>query len=729
MKDKNEVKRQINSELMELKPGTKKNKKLKTHYKQIEEELQNSEERLKILFQYAPDAYYLNDLKGNFIDGNKAAEEVTGYKKEELVGKSFLTLKLLPLKQIPKAAKLLAKNLKGYPTGPDDFVLKRKDGKQISVEIRTFPVKIHGKSLVLSIARDITKRKQAEEALRRSRAELEDRVKKRTADLAEANKSLKAEISERRKAEKELRKSEERYSLAQRAANIGSWDWDINIGALYWSDQIEPIFGFGPGKFGRTYEAFLQCVHPDDRQYVINSVDASVKGERDYAIEHRIIWPNGKTRWVSEAGEVYRNEKGEAIRMVGVVQDITERKHAEEALQKSEERYRTLVELALDIIYRLDAEGNILFISHGIESLGYTPEELIGINLGDIVHPDDLDAVWKGLAERRTGSRITRNLEFRVLKKLHKNRRGLIDSVWVSVTARGLWNIPDDKIKKQNKNFLGTLGIMRDITERRRVAEELERAKEAAETASSAKSEFLASMSHELRTPLNAIIGFSEVLQEKYFGELNEKQAEYVTDIRESGKHLLALINDILDLSKVEAGKMELELSKVNIKELLENSLVMVKEKASKHKIRLDICIVREGEYLEIAADERKLKQIMFNLLSNAVKFTPDGGTVTLEAKNKDEELVISVSDTGVGIALNHQEKIFEEFYQIRGGIKDKTAGTGLGLPLTRRLVEMHGGMIWVESEGKDKGSRFSFSLPVKLGYLEKEKRAKLKKE
>ncbi len=242
---------------------------------------------------------------------------------------------------------------------------------------------------------------------------------------------------------------------------------------------------------------------------------------------------------------------------------------------------------------------------------------------------------------------------------------------------------------------------------------ELEETVQAAEVANRAKSDFLAGMSHELRTPLNAVIGFSQVLQEQYFGKLNEKQVEYVTDILESGQHLLSLINDILDLAKIEAGKMELELSKVIIKDLLGSSLIMIKEKALAHGISLDIDTTGDLEGLEIMADERRLKQVMFNLLSNAAKFTPDGGAIRVESWKEGKELIISVSDTGIGIASEEQEKIFEEFYQATGGIRDKTPGTGLGLPLTRSIVEMHGGRIWVESEGRGKGSRFTFTLPI----------------
>lgn len=256
--------------------------------------------------------------------------------------------------------------------------------------------------------------------------------------------------------------------------------------------------------------------------------------------------------------------------------------------------------------------------------------------------------------------------------------------------------------------------LQQEITEHKRTEVALSEAKAAAESANKAKSDFLANMSHELRTPLNAIIGFSEMLEDQIFGELNEKQKKYVNNVLTSGYHLLALINDILDLSKVESGKLELELSNVSIKNLLENSLVMIKEKALKHRINLDIDIPKEISELEITADERKIKQIMFNILSNAVKFTPDGGVINVNANCKESEIIISVADTGIGIKPEDQKRIFREFEQLDSSYSKTQEGTGLGLALTKRLVELHGGYIWVESEGEGKGSTFTFAIPIK---------------
>jgi GAF domain-containing protein/anti-sigma regulatory factor (Ser/Thr protein kinase) len=230
------------------------------------------------------------------------------------------------------------------------------------------------------------------------------------------------------------------------------------------------------------------------------------------------------------------------------------------------------------------------------------------------------------------------------------------------------------------------------------------------EAANRHKSEFLANVSHELRTPLNAVIGFSEVLLEKLFGELNDKQNEYVDDILSSGRHLLSLINDILDLSKIEAGHMELELTTFDLPNALDNALVLIRERASRHGVRLERVV--DEQLGDFRGDERKIKQVLVNLLSNAVKFTPEGGKIQVRAGLDNGAVKISVSDTGIGIAPEHHETIFEEFRQVGSDYARKREGTGLGLTLTKKFVEMHGGRIWVESE-PGKGSTFTFTLPV----------------
>jgi PAS domain S-box-containing protein len=401
--------------------------------------------------------------------------------------------------------------------------------------------------------------------------------------------------------------------------------------------------------------------------------------------------------------------------------ELIERKKAEETLKASEAKFRNLVENAAVGILTTLPDGRILSANKAaLEIYGYDSEEELtkASILALYVNPGDMEELLKLIQIRG----VAKGFEARM-----KYKNGT--PFWVSL------NVITQTTESGDKQFLS---IVEDITDRKQAAVELSRlnaelrslnlqlegkveertrqlaeAVTIAEAANKAKSQFLASMSHELRTPLNAILGFSQILNEQYFGSLNEKQVEYVTDILDSGKHLLSLINDILDLSKIEAGKVELEMSTVNIKELLQNSLVMVKEKALAHGITLNIQTSDSIDTMEIRGDVRRLKQVMFNLLSNAAKFTPDGGSITVEAKRNGTELLVSVSDTGIGITPEEQKKIFKEFYQISSGIQNKNPGTGLGLAITKNIIEKHGGRIWVESEGLNKGSRFIFTLPI----------------
>ena len=255
-----------------------------------------------------------------------------------------------------------------------------------------------------------------------------------------------------------------------------------------------------------------------------------------------------------------------------------------------------------------------------------------------------------------------------------------------------------------NRDELGALGANVN-----RMNDELKRLYRELETASRHKSEFLASMSHELRTPLNAIIGFSQMLRERMVGEVNQKQEEYLDDIISSGNHLLSLINDILDLSKIEAGQLKLKVAPFSLRETLERDVSMVKERATRIGVGLTLEV---GPHVEVVeADERRIRQVVFNLLSNAVKFTPEGGNVIVSSARVNGEVHVSVSDTGPGIAADDQARIFEDFQQTDLGAR-QLDGTGLGLALSKRLIELHGGRIWVESE-LGKGSMFTFALPA----------------
>ena len=383
-----------------------------------------------------------------------------------------------------------------------------------------------------------------------------------------------------------------------------------------------------------------------------------------------------------------------------VARAVVAQKHADRLARESLLKFRQIFAYCPEAIVLLDKQGIVLDLNDRVfDWLGYRAEDCIG---KDFLHlpffpEESTAAAAEAFARRIQGDEITPyDLDF--ITKSGEKRVG---------------RILDTPMTDETGVVTGSLIVVSDITDRKKYEEVIVAARMEAEAASRAKSEFLSSMSHELRTPLNAIIGFSEVLQEQYFGELNEKQLDYVNDVLTSSRHLLSLINDILNLSKVEAGKMELEPAPVGLKGLLEGSLVMIKEKAHRHGIKLSSVIPEDMTGLVFTADERKLKQVMYNLLSNAAKFTPDGGSITVEAQRAEEEITISVTDTGIGLSPDKQERVFDSFYQVSSGLVDKTAGTGLGLPLSQKFVELHGGRLWVESEGEGHGCRFSFSLPV----------------
>ena len=239
----------------------------------------------------------------------------------------------------------------------------------------------------------------------------------------------------------------------------------------------------------------------------------------------------------------------------------------------------------------------------------------------------------------------------------------------------------------------------------------MEKAREYAESANRAKTAFLANMSHELRTPLNAIIGFVSVLKEETYGPLNDKQKEFLNDVSQSGKHLLSLINDVLDLSKIESGKVELDVSEFDVRGLLAGGLSLMKDKILEKQIEVTTDIPEDLGY--IYADERRLRQVVLNLLSNAVKFVKEKGKIGVIAKKTEKELRVTVWDNGIGIEPGDGYKIFREFFQIDSSYSRQYGGTGLGLAISKKIVELHGGRIWFESQGKDKGTSFTFVIPV----------------
>ncbi len=368
-----------------------------------------------------------------------------------------------------------------------------------------------------------------------------------------------------------------------------------------------------------------------------------------------------------------------------------------------------IISTMTDSLILSNPEGKIVTVNRaGTELLGYDNGALVGKEM-DILFYENKGSKLPILENMKQHPLTAQDVLF-------KSKEGEIIPVSISSSL----------LKGERKEIAGIVCIARNITDRKIVEQEMKVAKELAEKANAAKSEFLANMSHELRTPLNHIIGFTELVIDKRLGDINAKQKEYLGDVLLSSKHLLSVINDILDLSKVEAGKLEFHPTEVDLNRLLQGSLTMIKEKALKHEIKLSKHL--NGIPDTITADERKLKQIMYNLLSNAVKFTLKGGKISIAArtcemdkaqfsapdKNSNGGIEISVSDTGIGLNLEDLDRIFNPFEQVESSKTRKFQGTGLGLSLTKNLVELHGGRIWAESDGEGKGSTFRFIIPVR---------------
>lgn len=364
-------------------------------------------------------------------------------------------------------------------------------------------------------------------------------------------------------------------------------------------------------------------------------------------------------------------------------------RQAEEALQQSEERYRNMLDNMMEGCQIIGFDWRYLYVNGAVACQGHkSKEELLGHTMMEIypgIENTEIFAVLKSCMDKRASDRMENEFNFSDGSKS-----------WFELSIQP---VPE-----------GIFVLSLDITERKR-AEEIRLENERLAAASKAKSDFLANMSHELRTPLNAIIGFSELMSQKISGELNEKQERYVSDILVSGRHLLSLINDILDLSKVEAGKIELAEEKFPVHEAINEGLTLIKEKAMRHNVALKVEQDPRLEFIE--ADKLRFKQILFNLLDNAVKFSkPESGVVTIAAKKEKDMAKFSVSDTGIGIKEEDMKKLFKEFEQLDTGITRKYGGTGLGLAITKQLVELHGGKIWAESRFGE-GSTFTFMLPL----------------
>ena len=768
MNDEKKTKKQLINELSEL----------RQRITELEESKIGSQQSEKELMEHSLDSIMFTETVGYVTKVNKHFLELLGYSEGEVVGKfvadltpssegetyESVTGELVTIdKEYSDNTMTMIEELltKGKVANWEAYYI-RKDKKVVPIEqnIVCLYDSEGERTGAVSIIRDITDRRRAEKELAKYRDHLEDLVKERTEQLSETKDYLDNIIDS----------SHDSILIGDSTGNIVRFNQSFLKLIGYEEKEIEgKHFVELSLKEEGTYESTTGELVEINEEFFKNSN----KMIYEILFEEGIV-TNWESYYLRKDGKIvpiemsvaYLYDKKKAnIGSVAITRDITERKRAEKELKETKDYLDNIIENSLDGIIIGDNTGNIIRANESLlKLLGYQREEIIG------KHVMELSISEEGEYISTTGEIVT------IDKEVFEEARKMIYETLFEEGKISNWNnyylrkdgkivcIEQNIFYLYNKegNIIGSVGINRDITERKRQEEELKKAydelekrvdertsqlmqaKEEAETSNRAKSDFLANMSHELRTPLNHIIGFTEIVVDKRCGELNESQEEYLHDVLKSSRHLLSLINDILDLSKVEAGKFELEPTKVDARLFLDNCLIMFKEKAMKHGIKLTSHIDTIPE--TITVDERKLKQIVYNIIANALKFTPDGGSVSLRAQMVDcivrsglrsgdpkgleiisggngidkinggkhrECIQFSVADSGIGIKPEDQVRIFDPFEQADGSSSRKYQGTGLGLPLTKKLVELHGGRMWVESEGAGKGAIFSFIIPT----------------
>ena len=675
--------------------------------------LRDNEKRLGGILRNISDGIITIDEHGLIETFNPAAEKMFGYGAEEVIGKNISMIMASHdrdghdgyLKQYRHTGKakilgLSARELSG----------RHKCGETVAVELMVSEMRLGQQRKFIGVIRDISRRKETEEALRESR---------------------------------------KRLSQAQRIAHVGHWIWDETDDKLiYHSEELERIFGVAHEDFPATSAEWIKFVHADDREPLKKAIRQAAECKSGYDIEYRILAKDGKMRWLKVATEAQYDIAGHVIGTIGTAQDITHGKEAEEALRAKTATVELLQKVAAAANDATGAEEALKIsldeiclhlgwpIGHAYIIDESEPPELVAAGIWHLDERNSFEKFRKATKNTRFGrgvglpGRVWKSGRPELIIDVHTDenfpRNQYADDIGVrtafafpllvgnDVAAVLEFYTPESTtLDPQAIDVMAHIGAQLGRVIERKIAEEaVKAAKEEAEVANRSKSEFLANMSHELRTPLNAIIGFSEIIAKQMFGPLTvPKYIEYAKDINTSGEHLLGLINDILDLSKIEAGKIELIEENIDIKRVVATCLTYVKERA----LNAGVTLVNElpEDLPALHADDRKVKQILLNLLSNAVKFTPSGGSVTVRASiDPKTGYTIDVVDTGIGIALEDIPKALAQFGQIDSSLSRKYEGTGLGLPLSEALARLHGGKLHLRSS-PNVGTTVSLVLPA----------------
>ncbi|NDJ61482.1 MAG: PAS domain S-box protein, partial [Chloroflexi bacterium] len=547
---------------------------------------------------------------------------------------------------------------------------------------------------VYDVMQDITERRIYEEALRRHQTRLGDLVEARTAALRNANKNLKHSINVLRQIKAKLQASETRYRMISEIASDYAFSYQIT------ETGVVCEWGVGAARTLGGYDtqtlqtaAWADLLHPHELERLPSYGELLLR-QGHLNTEVRIIARDGSVCWVATSVRLVRDAQGQPLRFYGSARDITPQKRSEAALRESERRYRLLAENMSDFVTLHDLDDGLIYVSPSLErALGHDFSTLKPHNFREFVHPDDY-AGWDAAYPDKLAVKQTTQIEMRL-------RVASGEYIWVETHL--------SPVRDEVGNLKQVVGVSRDITERKRIREELSDAKVAAEAASHAKSMFLANMSHELRTPLNAILGMAQVLAMQTVGRLEPRQSEYVQDILVSGKHLLNMVNDILDLSRIERGKIVVNFEQWPLADLVADSLQMVEAQANDANLHIEAHL---DDSLLIQGDRHRIIQITTNLLNNAIKFTPSGGRVWVRVKRSGPFVRVEVEDTGIGVPAEQQYRLFRPFERLDETLTSAYEGAGLGLALSKQLVELHDGCIGVDSR-EGEGALFWFHLPL----------------
>jgi PAS domain S-box-containing protein len=664
--------------------------------------LKKSEDTYRNLVENINDVIYEINNQGIIIYVSPAIERMVGYKTEELIGKSiFSFIYEADRKSIIERLSTLEKREYSFL----EYRFIKKSGQIGWVRSSTTAIIENGKMVGgTGSLSDITERKLAEEA---------------------------------------LLKSEERLNYAQKMAKMGSWELNLITNEINWSENYYSLLELQPDSKEITNDYFVKMIHPEDLHLTDEMLQNANKNRSASSADFRIIMPNGQIKWIQDnVVPVYEGDTLIALR--GVIIDITnqkktekeindlnvylelkiiertkqvadtnlsllkeieERTHVEKALSESEKSYRTVVENVKEIIFQTNTEGHWLFLNNSWEEVtGYSVKESLGHLFYNWVHPEDRQRnadLFKPL--------IMREKDYCIHKVRYLTKDGGFR--WIEVYARLGLNDKDE--------IIGTYGTLRDITESKKADEELQKARLEAERANLAKSEFLSRMSHELRTPLNSILGFAQLLE---MGELIPGQQKSLDRILHSGKHLLSLINEVLDISRIEAGYIALSVEPVQLSTIIQEMIDIVQLLAEKRRITIKF-IIGTTNHLFVKSDRQRLKQILLNLLNNSIKYNTLGGSVIIKTEmmgiNKYgiNPIRISISDTGLGISPENISKLFIPFERIGAEITE-IEGSGLGLAVVKKLMDAMGGDFGVTST-LGAGSTFWIELPISESQLE----------